>query len=245
MNKDDPYQPDNVPLVEALYGKHLISLGGTQAVDSLFSGVDVSGQKILDVGFGIGGTDFYLAQKYQASIYGIEINPWMVAHASKNAPAEIKHLLQFTTYKENGEMPFNNDFFDIVYSKGVFNHIKDKLPLLEEIHRVLKPNGLLLVADWIHEESKVDSTAFLAQETQSSYQAVLEQAAFKDIRFKDESIAFLGYVKTLIENLTAKKDFIEENFGKEIYSEVWEQHQKLMKEINDKSKFAVRILAIK
>ena len=39
----NPYEPQNVALFEALYGKHLISLGGLSAVDAMFAGVSISG----------------------------------------------------------------------------------------------------------------------------------------------------------------------------------------------------------
>ena len=64
----DPYQPDSVPLFEAIYGKNLISLGGEASIDSMFSDLNIKGLKSLDLGFGLGGVAFYLAEKYQMNI---------------------------------------------------------------------------------------------------------------------------------------------------------------------------------
>ncbi|MFY0643048.1 MAG: class I SAM-dependent methyltransferase [Bacteroidia bacterium] len=39
---------------------------------------------------------------------------------------------------------FEDDFFDVVLSNQVFEHIPDIKPVLKEIHRVLKPNGAFI-----------------------------------------------------------------------------------------------------
>ena len=70
MNKNMSQQTNqiyglgNVPLFEAIYGENLISLGGLDAIDNMFSDVDLRKLKALDVGFGLGGVAFYLAKKY-------------------------------------------------------------------------------------------------------------------------------------------------------------------------------------
>ncbi len=68
----DPYQPDSVPLFEAIYGKNLISLGGVAAIDNMFLDLNIRGLKALDLGFGLGGMAFYLAKNHQMRISGIE-----------------------------------------------------------------------------------------------------------------------------------------------------------------------------
>ena len=130
----DPYQPQNIALFEALYGKHLISLGGIAAIDNMFSDISLNHIKALDLGFGMGGVAYYLAEKYNLDISGIEIYPWMAEYAQKNAPPEIAHHLDFKCYLDNGDMPFEPNTFDVVYSKGVLNHVKNKAPLFEKIH---------------------------------------------------------------------------------------------------------------
>jgi hypothetical protein len=56
---DNPYQLDNVPLFEAMYGENIISLGGVEAIDNLFFGLDINRLKALEIGFGLGGVAFY------------------------------------------------------------------------------------------------------------------------------------------------------------------------------------------
>ena len=61
---DEIYTLKNVPLFEAMYGTGLISLGGYEAVDAMFKGIDLRSKKILDIGSGIGGMAHYLSKKY-------------------------------------------------------------------------------------------------------------------------------------------------------------------------------------
>lgn len=53
---------------------------------------------------------------------------------------------------ENGTIPYEESFFDVVYSKSVLEHFYYPERLVREIHRVLKPGGLAItmVPDWEH-----------------------------------------------------------------------------------------------
>lgn len=247
QSTSDPiYKLDKVLLFEAIYGKNLISLGSLDAIDNMFSDIDLSGLKALDIGFGLGGVAFYLANKYQIEVTGVEIHNWMVEYAKAHAPRDIAHLLKFATYNEAGEIPFKSASFDLVYSKGVLNHVRDKDSLFREINRVIKTNGLIVIADWIYPETNVtDDSSLLVNETQETYHRVLEKTGFIAIDFRNDSKIFVGFVKKLLENITKCKEFIEKEFGIEIFSEILNDHQKLIDDINHKRKFAVRIKAQK
>ena len=54
-NDYNPYTPSNIPLFEAMYGENLISLGGTAAIENMFSGITLTDLHALDLGFGLGG----------------------------------------------------------------------------------------------------------------------------------------------------------------------------------------------
>jgi ubiquinone/menaquinone biosynthesis C-methylase UbiE len=44
-------------------------------------------------------------------------------------------------------MPFEDRSFDVVISLNTFHLVDDPVGMLDEVERVLKPNGLLLVTD--------------------------------------------------------------------------------------------------
>ncbi len=242
---DPIYKPENILLFEAIYGENLISLGGLDAVDNMFSDLDLTGLKLLDIGFGLGGVAFYLAKTYQIEVAGIEIHSWMVKYAKAHAPKDIAPHLKFAIYNQAGEIPFKAASFDLVYSKGVLNHVREKSNLFRQVNKVLKTNGLLVIADWIYPEIIMDDSTPLVNETQKSYQQVLEKTGFKDINFRDDNMIFLNYVKKLLENITVRREYIEKEYDAEIFSTIRGDHQKLIDEINHKRKFAVRIIAKK
>ena len=240
--KDDPiYCPKNVALYEALYGKNLISLGGQKAIDNMFSGLKIEGLKALDVGFGLGGVAFYLAIHYSMQISGVEIHPWMVQHAKAEAPGS---QVDFFLYDTDGKLPFADNSFDLVYSKGVFNHVHQKLNLLHEVQRVLKSGGLLVIADWIFPGSKPEIKGPIVCETEHSYRSALQAAQFSQISIREDNSHFLKYVKELLERLTASQKMIEHEYGKEMFEEIQQQHERLIVEMQQVQRFAVRITAI-
>ncbi len=242
MNKDDNvYVPANAALFEAIYGKGLISLGGVTAIDRLFNNLNIKGLNVLDLGFGLGGAAFYLAQRYDMHVAGVEVEPWMVTFAEQNAPASISGQLKFAVYDANGVIPYADATFDIVYSKGVLNHVADKLPLFRQVHRVMKPGGRFVIADWTFPVYKIDGP--LVCETIDTYTYVLQHAGFNDVQFSDESEAFLGYVKDLLANLEKQREFITNNFSAELYTIIRDQHQTMLADIEAKKKTAVRIIA--
>ena len=101
-----------------------------------FKGVDLSfltkDSKILEIGCGSGKIVEGFSKKYNGKPYGIDIvgNP--------------KSPINLTC--ANGEsLPFKDNTFDLVFSYMANRYIGDKLKGIEECHRVVKPEGLVLI----------------------------------------------------------------------------------------------------
>ncbi len=245
ITDSDPYHPDNVPLYEAIYGKNLISLGGIAAIDNMFSDLNLNGLKALDIGFGLGGVAYHLVEKYKMEVAGIEIHPWMVQYANEHAPSSLSNSLEFHTYNSNGYLPYSPETFDLVYSKGVLNHVANKVSLFKQINTVLKPNGLFVIADWIFPKATTDSSAPLVCETKESYEQVLLDTGFSEISFRDDSKLFLNYAKKLLTRLSNNQVFIKQKYGEELFLIIRKQHEELIEKIQQHQKMATRIVAKK
>jgi len=96
-------------------------------------------KKVLEVGFGA-ATDFMNWAKNGAKLYGIDLTVEALSHA--------KHRLELYGLKaeeikvaDAENLPFDDDFFDIVYSWGVIHHSPNTPKALKEVIRVLKPGG--------------------------------------------------------------------------------------------------------
>jgi len=97
---------------------------------------------ILDLGCGPGTDAVKLANK-GLKIYGFDLSEELLKIASKRLPKAV-----FSQGDMLEGLPYENEFFDGVFSKASLLHIpKDKIEIvLKEIIRVLKKNGILHIA---------------------------------------------------------------------------------------------------
>ena len=105
--------------------------------------------KILDVGCGIGGTSRYLARNFgdKASVTGITLSPNQVDRATSLAKDRgIKNANFLVMDALNMNFPDNS--FDVVWACESGEHMPDKKRYVEEMVRVLKPGGRLVIATW-------------------------------------------------------------------------------------------------
>ena len=86
-------------------------------------------KKILDVGSGNGDISEYFSAKNNQ--YSIDVKD-----IRRNKDAKV------IFFQIPSDCRFKDDFFDIVTSSHVIEHIKNQELQLDEIHRVLKPNGV-------------------------------------------------------------------------------------------------------
>lgn len=89
---------------------------------------------ILDIG--CGHTDF-LKEIYDRTPHSYGIDP-DAGTLKKNMT--IKH----TTVANAESLPFEKDFFDVVVLAWVLEHLEDPETVFREIHRVLKPGGVVI-----------------------------------------------------------------------------------------------------
>ncbi|MGF1539374.1 MAG: methyltransferase domain-containing protein [Pleurocapsa sp.] len=103
------------------------------------------GTTLLDVGCGIGGSSRILAQDYGFSVTGVTISPQQVKRAQELTPESVdaKFLVD-----DAMSLSFPDASFDVVWSVEAGPHMPDKAIFAKELLRVLKPGGLLVVADW-------------------------------------------------------------------------------------------------
>jgi len=112
-----------------------------------WSGLDQlpPGSTLLDVGCGIGGSASILARHYGFDVVGISISPAQIERAQSLTPAGL--ACRFAVMDALA-LDFPNAHFDAVWSVEACPHMPDKQRYADELLRVLKPGGLLAVADW-------------------------------------------------------------------------------------------------
>ncbi|MEC4893164.1 MAG: methyltransferase domain-containing protein [Oscillatoria sp. PMC 1051.18] len=103
------------------------------------------GTTVLDVGCGIGGSSRILARDYGFSVTGITISPQQVKRATELTPNDLD--VKFAV-DDAMSLSFPDASFDVVWSIEAGPHMPDKAIFARELLRVLKPGGILVVADW-------------------------------------------------------------------------------------------------
>ena len=102
----------------------------------------IGNKRILDVGFGSGGIAIAF-NRAGAEMYGVDVDPELQDIAERNIAANNAKA-EFKIY--NGvDLPFSDNYFDYVTSFSVLEHVSFPDKLLNEVLRVLKPKGRILL----------------------------------------------------------------------------------------------------
>jgi phosphoethanolamine N-methyltransferase len=187
-----------IGMLEAVWGEGWLSPGGPQEVERIIADIDVRDKIILDIGCGIGGIDFLLLESQGAAgVTGIDVEATVLELARDRAHQRgLDGRAQFIQVKP-GPLPFDNNKFDIVFSKDAIVHEPDKHALMAEVARVLKPGGWFAASDWLigHDgEPSPEMAAYIAAEglnfgmaSQSRYRDAMARAGFTDIKIKSRN----------------------------------------------------------
>ncbi len=100
------------------------------------------GTSVLDVGCGNG----YVLSRYarqSASVTGVDLTAKAIELSRRRF--ELEDLSADFQQIDGVHLPFDDNQFDIVCSMGVLHHIPDPGPTIDEIHRVLKPGGKVIL----------------------------------------------------------------------------------------------------
>jgi len=103
-----------------------------------------SKDRILDLGCG-NGQFFEVFKDSEVDYFGIDNSEKMIEIAKKRYPRGNFQVADALN------LPFPANYFDKILSFAVFHHVPSeeiRLNFLEEVKRVLKPNGLLILTVW-------------------------------------------------------------------------------------------------
>lgn len=101
------------------------------------------GKKVLEIGVGQ-GTDLAQFAKSGAECYGVDITDNHLALTQRNFMLRGKRVQLWKA--DATRLPFENNYFDCVYSFGVLHHVPESEHVFSEVYRVLKPDGHFMIA---------------------------------------------------------------------------------------------------
>lgn len=196
MASEIEYHDNLVRMLELIWGEGYMAPGGPGNVARLLNGTTPKGQRILDIGCGIGGPAMDMARLHGAEVVGIDIESQLIDRAM--AAAKQSGLSDRCTFEcvEPGPLKFPDSHFDIAVSSGAITQTEDKAAIFDECYRVLSPGGFLSCYEWMKSDAdysddmlywfKMEGLTY-ALETLDKFGARLRDAGFADVETNDAS----------------------------------------------------------
>src|SRR5438067_4766849 len=185
---DAPITPENLAAFDHFHGR------GVVATEEIAAQLALNpGERVLDIGSGIGGPARWFAAKYGVKVTGVDLTPEFCAAAEAlNAATGLADRVRIIQGSALA-LPVPDGAFDAAYSQNVIMNIADKQLFYREAFRALRPGGRLalsnLCAGPVGEPyfpvpwATTRDTSFLA--TPESMRADLLAAGFEIAEFRD------------------------------------------------------------
>ncbi|KAK4567517.1 hypothetical protein RGQ29_003338 [Quercus rubra] len=220
------YKSSGILRYERVFGQGFVSTGGIDTTKEFVQKLELKpGQKVLDVGCGIGGGDFYMAENFNVDVVGIDLSINMVSFALERAIG-LNCSVEFEvadctkkTYPENS--------FDVIYSRDTILHIQDKPALFRSFYKWLKPGGKVLISDYCKNTGtpSLEFAEYIKQRGYDlhdvkSYGQMLRDAGFTDVIAEDRTEQFIQVLQRELNAVEKDKDAFIEDFSEEDYNDI-------------------------
>ncbi|NIJ11348.1 sarcosine/dimethylglycine N-methyltransferase [Saccharomonospora amisosensis] len=128
---DEPIAPASVRTVERMASKLALS----------------ASDRVLDIGAGYGGAARYLAKTYGCRVTCLNLSEVEnERNRAYNAEQGLADLIDVVDGSFE-DLPFEDNEFDVVWSQDAMLHSGDRVRVLQEVTRVLKPRGQFVFTD--------------------------------------------------------------------------------------------------
>jgi arsenite methyltransferase len=159
------------------------------------------GEVVLDLGSGPGMDCFLAANRVgkKGKVIGVDMTPDMLDRARQNAAKGNYDQVEFRL-GEIENLPVANNYVDVVISNCVINLCQDKQRVFNEIYRVLKPGGRMMVSDIVLENELPETlknsieayaSCIAGAAIKSDYLEVIKDTGFHDIKVMGESTSYI------------------------------------------------------
>jgi ubiquinone/menaquinone biosynthesis C-methylase UbiE len=166
-------------LAEIGHTKHI---GGTAATVRLAEIIDPQpGDEVLDVGCGVGIGAVFLAKQFGCRVLGVDITPRMIERARERAERHgVADLVEFRI-ADMHDLPFDNGRFSGAIAESVLTFSADKMHVVNELIRVVKPGGMIAFTEAIWVQQPLPGKADFMARAGGMPQGILAHEAWREI----------------------------------------------------------------
>ncbi|XP_042500926.1 phosphomethylethanolamine N-methyltransferase-like [Macadamia integrifolia] len=220
------YKCSGILRYERVFGEGFVSTGGIDTTKEFIAKLELKpGQKVLDVGCGIGGGDFYMAENFDVDVLGIDLSINMVSFAIERAigrKCSVEFEVADCTKKT---LPDNS--CDVIYSRDTILHIPDKPALFKNFFKWLKPGGKVLISDYC-KKAGTPSAEFAEYIQQrgydlhdvAAYGQMLTDAGFDEVIAEDRTDQFIKVLQKELNAVEKDREEFIQDFSEEDYNEI-------------------------
>ncbi len=194
-----------------LEGGDQFHVGGLNATDALIRLAGIQpGDRVLDLGCGIGGPSRHLASTLGCRVTGLDLtDEYCQIAASLARSTGLSHLVD---YQRGNALapPFADQTFDVVWTQHAAMNIEDKDTLYRGIFRLLKNGGRLALHDVVAGSGELlfpvpwaSSPAFSFLISEDVLRRTLTASGFEIVFVQDESAAGLEAIRRLASKPTS------------------------------------------
>ncbi|XP_071531398.1 uncharacterized protein [Panulirus ornatus] len=226
------YSLKSILRYERIFGHTWVSTGGETTTKDFLIKLDLRpGQRVLDAGCGTGGSAFFMARYYGVSVHGVDLSTNMINIARDRLAREDKEVREKVTFEvaDITKVHYDNNSYDVIYSRDTVLHIPDKEQLYRYIHAWLKPGGTLFITDYCrgdrqHSQEFLDYVKQRGYDlrTVQGYGKVLEQAGFREVQAVDLTKTFISILNNELKYFEPTRQAFIQDYSEEDYNEIVE-----------------------
>lgn len=127
----------------------------------------------LDIGCGRGTHIKMFMKRFKGNFFGVDLES-----------SKIENAKVFSCNLEKDKLPFQDNYFDVIFTKSAIEHVTNTHNFINEVYRTLKPGGTLVIMtpDWQSQmKNFFDDPTHVKPFTIKSLYSTLRIAGFENV----------------------------------------------------------------